>query len=198
MRRVLVIEDHPVMSNGTCQMLRKYLPDAECTEADTFWKAIQAADSIEFDLVVMDIGVPGGNSVQMVEKFRTRWPSVVILMFTSYEENLYALPCIKAGANGFISKRATESEFRVAVETVLFRHRVYLSDTIRDLSLDMYIRPQRSQANVLDTLSRRENEILQMFLARKGVSEIGAVLNLSTSTINTYRYVFSRSWALIT
>lgn len=190
MKRILVVEDHPIMSAGTCQMVRNYLTDAVFTEVDTFWKALQAANTEEYDLVIMDVGIPGGNSVQMVEKFRTMHPHLRLLMFSGYDESIYALPYVKAGANGFISKKASESEFRLALETVLFRDRIYLSDDIRDLTLNTYIRPQASQSltsNALDQLSIREKEVLQLFYARKGVTEIAAQLNLSTSTVNTHR-----------
>lgn len=187
MKRILVVEDHPIMSAGTCQMIKNYLADAEFTEVDTFWKAIQAAGTQDFDIVIMDIAIPGGNSVQMVEKFRSVYPHVRLLMFSGYEESIYALPYVKAGANGFVSKKASEQEFRLAIETVLFRDRVYLSDDVRDLTLNTYIRPQSQPTSTLDTLSIREKEILQLFYSRKGVSEIAALLNLSTSTVNTHR-----------
>lgn len=187
MKRILVVEDHPIMSAGTSQMVRKFLTDAVVTEVDTFWKALQAAGSETYDLVIMDIGIPGGNSVQMVERFRSMFPTLRLLIFSGYEESIYALPYVKAGANGFISKKASESEFRQALETVLFRERVYLSDDVRDLTLNTYIRPQGQATNSFDSLSIREKEILQLFHSRKGVSEIAALLNLSTSTVNTHR-----------
>jgi DNA-binding NarL/FixJ family response regulator len=187
MKRVLIVEDHPIMSAGTCQMIRNFLVDAVFTQVDTFWKALQVAGTDDFDLVVMDIAIPGGNSVQMVDKFRAMHPHLRLLMFSGYEESIYALPYVKAGANGFVSKKASEVEFRLAVETVLFRDRVYLSDDVRDMTLNTYIKPQVPNMNSLGLLSIREREILQLFFFRKGVSEIAAVLNLSTSTVNTHR-----------
>lgn len=163
------------------------MADADCIEVDTFWKAVQAVKSEIFDLVIMDIAIPGGNSVQMVEKFRDVHPNVKLLMFSGYEESIYALPYVKAGANGFVSKKASESEFRFAVETVLFRNRVYLSDDVRDMTLNNYIKPQTTLINTVESLSIREKEILQLFYRRKRVSEIASLLNLSTSTVNTHR-----------
>ncbi|MDQ6480560.1 response regulator transcription factor [Dyadobacter sp. LHD-138] len=190
MKRILIVEDHPIMSAGTCQMIRSFLTDAVFTEVDTFWKALHAANVEQFDLVIMDIGIPGGNSVQMVVKFRSVHPNLRLLMFSSFDERIYALPYVKAGATGFISKKASETEFRRAIETVLFRDRIYLSDDVRDLTLNTYIKPHAIQVfspNVLESLSIREKEVLQLFYARKGVTEIAAHLNLSTSTVNTHR-----------
>jgi two-component system, NarL family, invasion response regulator UvrY len=187
MKNILVVEDHPVMSAGTSLMIRNCLPEAKIIEVDTFWKAIQVADTTQLDLVIMDIGIPGGDSVQMVEKFKIRWPNLRLLMFSAYEESVYALSFIQAGANGFLSKKATESEFRLAVETVLLQNRVYVSNEIRDLSLNMFMKNRTAPTNVLSTLSIREREIIQLFIARKGTSEVAAILNLSTSTVNTYK-----------
>lgn len=187
MKRILVVEDHPIMSAGTCQMIKNYMANSECVEVDTFWKAVQMVRVENFDLVIMDIAIPGGNSVQMVEKFREIHPSMKLLMFSGYEESIYALPYVKAGANGFISKRASEPEFRTAVETVLIRNRVYLSDDIRDMTLNNYIKPQTILLNTVESLSIREKEVLQLFYRRKRVSEIASLLNLSTSTVNTHR-----------
>lgn len=168
-------------------MIKNYMANSECVEVDTFWKAVQMVRVENFDLVIMDIAIPGGNSVQMVEKFREIHPSMKLLMFSGYEESIYALPYVKAGANGFISKRASEPEFRTAVETVLIRNRVYLSDDIRDMTLNNYIKPQTILLNTVESLSIREKEVLQLFYRRKRVSEIASLLNLSTSTVNTHR-----------
>lgn len=168
-------------------MIKNYFPDTVFTEVDSFWKALQVAGLQPYDLVIMDIAIPGGNSVQMVEKFRAMYPTMRLLMYSGYDESIYALPYVKAGANGFVSKKATESEFRQAIETVLLRDKVYLSDDVRDMALNTYIKPQAKSNTVMDMLSIREREILRLFYSRKGVSEIAATLNISTSTVNTHR-----------
>lgn len=187
MIQVLVIEDHPVMSIGTCHLIKKIINDAVFTQVESFWKALEVAGSIAFDLVLMDIAVPGGNSVRMVEKFRALFPCPRLLMFSAYDETIYALPYIKAGAHGFLSKKASEGELKLAVETVLFKNRIYLSDEVHDMALNSYIKPQSTRVVGLDSLSTREREIVQFFYSRMGVSEIAEALNLSTSTINTHR-----------
>ncbi len=188
MKRILIAEDHPIMSAGASQMLRKCIPDAEITEVTSFWKACQAAENLVFDLVIMDIGIPGGDSVQMVQTFRSRWPAARLLMFSGYAENVYALPFVRAGAHGFLSKKSSENEFRQAIETVLVHGKIYLSQTIKDLSLDIYINGSEAAGALPHTsLSIREKGIAQLFFERKGVTDISSILNLSTSTVNTHR-----------
>lgn len=187
MKKILIVEDHPIVATATHLAVRQYLPEAECTEAGSFWKAAEMVAAEEYDLVILDLGIPGGNSIQMIEKLRTRRPLIRILIFTGMEESVYALPFVKAGANGFLSKKASEAEFRRALDTILFRNKIYVSEEIHDLTLTSYFKPRKKGNEALDALSERELEILQLFHARKGLSEISTILNLSTSTVNTHR-----------
>jgi two-component system invasion response regulator UvrY len=187
MTKILIIEDHPIMSAGVAQLLLKIVPDMKVWESDNLKKAIEAAESEIFDLAIMDISIPGGDSVKMVEVFKKRWPETRILIFSNYDENLYALPFIKAGANGFISKKAPESDFRNAVETVLFRNKMYLSEALWENNLKRLMDTDKSSGGSFDKLSLKEQEIAQLFISGKGVSEIAGILNVSTSTINTHR-----------
>jgi two-component system invasion response regulator UvrY len=187
MTKILIIEDHPIMSAGVAQLLLKIVPDMRVWESDNLKKAIETAESEIFDLAIMDISIPGGDNVKMVEIFKQRWPETRILIFSNYDENLYALPFIKAGANGFISKKAPEPEFRNAVETVLFRNKMYLSEALWENNLKRLMDTDKSSAGSFDKLSVKEQQIAQLFISGKGVSEIAGMLNVSTSTINTHR-----------
>ncbi|SDN09580.1 response regulator transcription factor [Siphonobacter aquaeclarae] len=187
MKRILIVEDHPIVATATTLAVSQYLPDAVCVDTNSFWKALELVETEPFDLVILDLGIPGGNSIQMIEKLRSRQPKVRILIFTGMEENVYALPFVKAGANGFLSKKASDAEFRRAIDTVLFRNKIYVSEDIHDLTLTSYFKPKKRGGEELEALSEREMEILQLLHARKGISEISTILNLSTSTVNTHR-----------
>ncbi|KAA0993502.1 response regulator transcription factor [Dyadobacter aurulentus] len=187
MKHILIADDHPLMRGGTRQIVVGFIPDAKITEADSFKKAILAAEKESFHLVIMDIGMPGGNSVKMVETFKRRWPDTKILMLSGFEETLYALPFVKAGADGYISKDAPESEFRTALETVLFRSKLYLSESLKEESFRMFMQSGKSHEDTSEKLSLREREIVQLLLAGKGISEIASLLDIHTSTASTHR-----------
>lgn len=187
MTSILIADDHPLMRAGTRQLVLNYLPDAQILEADNFKKALSIASEKPVHLTIMDIGMPGGNSVKMVEMFKTRWPQVKVLILSSYEESLYALPFIKAGADGYISKEAPEAEFKIALETILLRSRVYLSDSVKDRSFQQFMQHGKSHQDPTTTLSVREQEIAQLLIAGKGISEIAALLNIHISTASTHR-----------
>lgn len=187
MKNVLIAEDHPIMRAGTRQIVSNFLPGAVITEVDTFKKAVHSATETQFDLAILDIDIPGGNSVKMIEVFKQRWPNVKILVFSSYDENLYALPFIKAGADGYVSKDAPELEFKNAIETILFRNKVYVSEALREESFNQFIRVGPDRDTSEPKLSVREREIVGLLLSGKTVSEIAAKLDLHVSTVSTHR-----------
>lgn len=187
MTKILLVEDHPVMRTGTRHLLHSFIASCQITEVDNFKRALNAVTGEKFSLVVLDVAIPGGNSVRMVENIKNRRADQKILIYTSSDEDLYALTFIKAGANGFLSKNATEQEFKQAVELVLFQDKVYLSEKIKDQSLRLFMQAGKTIQEADEKLSLREREIVQLFLAGKGVTEIGNLLNLHTSTVSTHR-----------
>jgi DNA-binding NarL/FixJ family response regulator len=125
--------------------------------------------------------------VRMVENIKSRRESQKILIYTSFDEDLYALSFIKSGANGFLSKHALEADFKVAVETILFQDKTYLSEKIKEQSFRLFIKSGKPGDDTTDSLTLREREIMQLFLAGKGISEVAGLLNLHTSTVSTHR-----------
>lgn len=187
MTRILIAEDHPVMSSGIAQLLRKTLPDVHTIEVDNFRKALDAARNHKFDLAIIDISMPGGDSVRMMEIFKQHCPALPVLIFSTYDEQLYALPFIKAGAKGFLSKTASEAEFRNAVETVYHRKRTYMSEALWDANIKRITGEHDGLADSIEALSLKERQVAQLLLNGKGGSEIAAIMNVSPSTVNTYR-----------
>lgn len=187
MRRILIVEDHPIVAMATTLSIRRHLPDIDCFQADSFWNALELVKAKPFDLVILDLYIPGGNSIQMIERLRSLQSQVRILVFTGLEEDMYALSFIKAGANGFLSKKSSDPEFRLAIETVLFRNRIYISDKIHQETLALYFKPQKGENNAFSILSDREMEILQLLYARRRLSEICEILHLSPSRVSNHR-----------
>jgi two-component system invasion response regulator UvrY len=187
MIRILVADDHPLMRAGTSRALDSFIAEVSIVEVNNFKKAIHAVETTVFDLVILDIAMPGGNSVKMIEAFKNKRPELPVLVFSCYDEKLYALSFLKAGAQGYISKDASESEFKKAVEGIIFHKKVYISEDLREESFRSFMRTGRKGNDPIETLSVREREIAQMFISGMGVSEIAAVLDLHTSTVSTHR-----------
>ncbi len=186
MKRILIAEDHSIVMIGTKQLLKNLLPDAEISGVDNFKKAVQALGKQPFDLIIMDINIPGGNNVNMIHTIRAKQADIRILVFSSYDEQLYALPFLKAGADGYLSKDASEDDFKRAIESIFLNNK-YLSDTMKQESINLLINPKRSSNSSVYSLSVREREITQLLLEGHGTAEIAGILNLHLSTVSTYK-----------
>ncbi|MGG7666954.1 response regulator [Dyadobacter sp. BHUBP1] len=188
MTKILLVEDHPVMRAGTRTILHSFLGNCQITEVDNFKRAINAIIEEEFSLVILDVSIPGGESVKMIENIKSRRSEQKVLVYTSWDENLYALEFIKAGANGYLTKDASEAELKVAVETIIFQNKMYLSQNVRDQGFNMFIKSGKTLESPQEQLSLREREVVNLFLTGKSVSEVSSLLSLHPSTVSTHRH----------
>src|ERR1044071_460877 len=104
MTKVLIAEDHSIVRIGMQLLLTEMYPEASIVEVDTFDKALNKVKAQPFDLLLLDINMPGGDSLHMIKAVRLRQPDIGILMISGYDEELYALRYIDAGADGYVSK----------------------------------------------------------------------------------------------
>ncbi len=186
MKNVLIAEDHPLLIIGIESMLMESIPDATVYKAADFNKALNLLEKHTFDLLVMDINLPHGDKVGMVEAVRLKQPNILILVCSSYEEHLYALPFLKAGANGYISKTASSEEFKTAVEYVL-NSKIYASPAVLNNMFGILFNTKGSDSSALDKLTVKEVEIAKLLTKGLSTKEIGEHINLSASSISTYK-----------
>ncbi|MBE9461466.1 response regulator [Dyadobacter subterraneus] len=186
MKNVLIAEDHPLLIIGIESMLMESIPDATIFKAADFKKALNLLEKHTIDLLVMDINLPHGDKVGMVEAVRLKQPNILILVCSSYEEHLYALPFLKAGANGYISKTASSEEFKTAVEYVL-NSKIYASPAVLNNMFGILFNTKGSDSKALDKLSVKEVEIAKLLTKGLSTKEIGEHINLSASSISTYK-----------
>jgi DNA-binding NarL/FixJ family response regulator len=184
MKNILVAEDHPLVLSGIQHTLHSFLPDAEITKAHNFNIALKALDTQVFDLMIMDINMPGGGKVAMVHSVRLRQADLPILVCSSYEEQLYALPFLRAGANGFISKTAPNHEFVSAVETVM-NAGIYASPGVLRSAFELL---HHSKAdNATSKLSDKELEIVKLLSQGLPIKTISEMVNLSAPSVSNYK-----------
>ncbi|PZR27743.1 MAG: DNA-binding response regulator [Citrobacter freundii] len=181
----LVAEDHSIVRMGINLLIREMYPTASVTESATFTAAIQELQKQSFDLLILDINIPGGGSATMVEAVRLRAPRLPILIFSSYEEKVHALRYMKAGANGYVHKESPSETIKIAIQKILNRES-YVSDAVKEQLLQKIVGPARS-ANELADLSQRELEVMQLLIKGYSSSQIKQSLNLQLSTISTYK-----------
>ena len=117
MSSILLVEDHAVVRNGLKQMLIENLDLVVLAEANDAIEAMQQVRKQDWDLVVLDIRLPGRSGVDVLKQIKSEKPHLPVLILSSYPESQYAVRLIQAGAAGYISKDAEETEIIKAVKT---------------------------------------------------------------------------------
>jgi two-component system, NarL family, invasion response regulator UvrY len=185
MKKILLVDDHAIVRYGLMQLICHEFPDIEISTAPNMDEMVIQLRQKRFDLLILDINFPGGNNLQMIDIVKLRQPDIRILIFSAYDETMYALHYLQAGASGYLNKNNSEKELPVAIRLVLAGER-YISPVIKE-SLLSKTTDISSIDNPLKKLSNREMEVLQSLVAGMTLGEIGGSLNLGISTVSTYK-----------
>jgi two-component system invasion response regulator UvrY len=174
MIKILVLDDHEIIKTGIKVLLENMIPDV----------ITDGARNGETALKMIDVNIPGTDSYALVSRILALRPKTNILMFSMNNEAVYAKKYLMLGAMGYISKSAPEQVLVNAILTVLQNKR-YISPALNELLVDDLL--GKRAANPFDDLSAREMEIFQRMMRGETQVEMEASLDLSFSTINTYR-----------
>lgn len=188
MKKILIVEDHFMVRISLRIMLNELYGQAVPFEAENFDDALQLIANHSFELIVLDIDIPGGKGTAMIAQIRQQQPDVVILVCSAADEEKYALDYIGEGANGYLSKSAPQKEAMEAIATVMKRNK-YVSQIVQQQLLDGVSNGSKTNSRVLllKQLSSREHEIMKLMLEGKWIKEIAANLNLRANTVSTYK-----------
>lgn len=184
MIKVLVVDDHAIVREGLKQILEE-APDLEVAgEASTGEEALEKMHVGHWDVVVLDILLPGINGLVVLEQIKRHSPKLPVLMLSMYGEDQYAVRTLKAGAAGYLTKESAPQELVTAIRKVA-RGGKYVSPSLMEkmvsgLATDLQ-KPQH------ETLSDREFQVLCMIAAGKTLTQIGEDLGLSVKTVSTHR-----------
>ena len=180
----LVADDHSIIRNGLCLLINDTFSKAKVTQTESFDDILRVVKDVKLDLLILDINFPEGNSLSLIPTLKKLQPSMKILIFTSYDEEVYALRFYSAGVDGYLSKLSSPDQIEHALLTILKEGR-FASDTIKNKILNNYL--FNKSANPLDALSDREMEIAKLMVQGLGNLEISNVLNLKSTTVSTYK-----------
>lgn len=180
----LIADDHSIIRNGLCLLINDTFSKAKVNQTESFDDILRVVKDVKLDLLILDINFPEGNSLSLIPTLKKLQPSMKILIFTSYDEDIYALRFYSAGVDGYLSKLSTPEQIENALLTILKEGR-YASDAMKNKILDNYL--FNKSANPLDTLSEREMEIAKLMVQGLGNLEISNVLNLKSTTVSTYK-----------
>ena len=180
---VLIADDHPAIRVGMRTTLETRYA-AEVTEAKDAPAALEQARRQKFDLILLDITMPGRSGLDILPDLKLAQSATPILVVSMHEEEQFALRVLQAGAAGFINKSALADELLSAVDKVLAGRR-YVSESLGERLASDFVRGAQRESH--ETLSPREFEILRMIASGKSGKEIAADLSLSYKTVSTYR-----------
>ena len=190
---VLIADDHAVVREGLKHILALE-PDMKVIgEAGNAQEALQAARNLEWDVMLLDYSMPGGNGMTVLKSIKKSFPSRPVLMLSVYPEDPIAVSALRAGAAGYMHKGCASEELTVALRTAISGKK-YVSAALAE----------RLAAGVGDgvkgppheSLSDREYRVMWMLAKGKSVSQIAEELVLSQSTVSTYRNRILKKLAL--
>jgi len=193
--RFLLVDDHEVVRRGLRQLLVEDYPEAQFGEASTVPAAREAMTREAWQLMLLDINLPGGSGLELLEDARRLCPRMAVLVLSVYPEEEFAVRAFKLGAASYLTKQSAADELLLAVRRVLAGHK-YASAALAQHLIETLGDPL-SQARH-EALSPRELEVLRQVALGSTIREIAAQLLLSEKTIATYRARVSEKLGLAT
>jgi len=187
MKRLLLVDDHPIMRHGLVQLISAE-PDLEvCAEAGNAADGMVAVTSKKPDLVIADLTLPDKHGLEFIKDIRALHPDLQILVLSMHDESLYAERALRAGARGYLMKEAAAENLIHAVRRVLGGD-IYLSDKMASVMLELLSGQRKSAASAgIDRLTDRELEVLQLIGSGRGTRQIADQLHVSVRTIDAHR-----------
>lgn len=184
MIRVFIVDDHPIVREGLKQILRESPDIAVAGEAGNSQEALSLTREHDFDVMLLDISLPGRSGLDILDQIKSLKPEMNVLILSAYPEEQYAVRALRSSADGYLTKASASDELITAIRKVSHGGK-YISAALGEkLAFDLAgdtARPLHA------SLSDREYQVLCMIASGNTVKEIGETLNLSIKTISTYR-----------
>jgi len=182
MTRILLIDDHPIVRLGVRRILTDHFNPVFIGEAGDADSGAMQALTDEWDVVILDITMPGAVGLDVLKHIREARPMLPILVLSIHPANQFARRALHAGASGYLTKESAPSELVGAIEEVK-RGKRYVSDAVKATMSGT----RSSRIATHEALSDREYQALRMLGSGRTVSEISEELGLSVKTVSTYR-----------
>jgi two-component system, NarL family, response regulator NreC len=184
--RVLIVDDHPILSEG----LRSLLSAQEDMEvvglAQNGEQGITCVSELHPDVVVMDIAMPGMNGIQATQVIRERYPETRVLILTQREDGQYVIPLLRMGASGIVLKRALVSDLVAALRAVA-QGESFLYPTVASAVVEKIKERAELPRGTITALTPRERQVLERIIMGEKNAEIASVLSVSVKTVEFHR-----------
>jgi DNA-binding NarL/FixJ family response regulator len=186
-KRILVVDDHPIIRQGLALMLNREADLVVCGEAEDATGAMLVMASARPDILIVDISLNGPDGLDLLKNIRTTHPALPVLILSMHDESIYAERALRAGANGYIMKQEATEKVLVAIRRIL-NGEIYVSERIANKMLKLYITGATSLKNSsISDLSDRELEVFRLIGEGHGTRQIAEELHLSIKTVESYQ-----------
>lgn len=178
-KRILIADDHFVVRAGTAAVLRSANPNLTIDSAKNYDEVKQSLQNFYYDLILLDIGMPGTKYTEMIAELKSIQKDLKILIFSAYDEKI-ALQYIHKGAEGYLNKLGTEDDIKNSVKIILETGYYYPPELIPSII-------KNTDEKNRKRLTPREYQVSELLVNGNGTSEIATLLGLQINTISTFK-----------
>lgn len=184
MIRIFIADDHAVVREGLKQIVAQHPEMLVAGEAANGYEALEKVRKEKYDVVVLDISMPGLSGLDVLKQLKSEMPSMPVLILSMHSEEQFAVRTLKAGASGYLTKESAPEELVSAILRIS-KGRKYISTSLAE-KLALELESDREKP-LHHSLSDREYQVLCLIASGKRVKEIAEQLHLSEKTVSTYR-----------
>jgi len=193
MLRVLIVDDHEIVRRGLKEVLADEFPELKVGEASNSQGALELVTTQKWDIVLLDINIPGRSGLEVLEEVKRLQPGAPVIILSAYPEEEFAIRSLKLGASGYLNKSRASDEVLAAVKKALTGGK-YVTASLAERLVS--ILGGEIEHALHESLSSRELQVLRMIAKGHTIKEIAADLTLSERTVGTYRTRISKKMGL--
>jgi len=182
--KLLVLDDHPLVRRGVVETIREAFTNAVIGEASNSQSGLEMIWKENWDIVVLDIAMPGRSGLDFLKEIRQERPKTPVLMLSTYSEDQFAIRSLRSGANGYLTKEVVEQELVTAIKRLLAGGKYIRASLAEKLASHLDVNASKPLHH---TLSDREYQVMRMIASGQTPKEIAAELCLSIKTVSTFR-----------
>src|SRR5712671_1532878 len=185
---IFIVDDHPIVRQGLALLINREPDLTVCGDAEEASSALRMIESLQPDLVVVDISLNGPDGLELLKNIRARDPNLPVLILSMLDESLYAERSLRAGASGYIMKQEATDRVLVAIRRILDGE-IYVSDRMADRMLHRFVggAQQVEPRSPISDLSDRELEVFRLIGDGRGTRQIAQELHISVKTVESYQ-----------
>ena len=187
MHKLLIVDDHQVLIDGIKALFEKNEDVEICAEALNGQSALSLVNEKYIDVVMLDINLPDMNGIEVCRQLKSQHPQIKVIALTMHNEAGYISKMAKAGADGYILKNAGKEEMTAAIKAVMNGDKYFSREVTESLLLGMHKPRKPKSSDLIQKLTRREKEVLELIIEENTTEDIARILFIGKTTVISHR-----------